>query len=161
MIDAAKMWCYCRVTYFPMSYLYGKKFVGPITPLILQLREELHIEPYHKINWRQKRHLCAKVCLHDLLYIYLRIHSTSSKIILFPQDLWWLWNLLLQEDLYYPHTLLQMLLWDSLYTFAEPLLSRWPFNKLREKALQITMDHIHYEDECSRYITIGCVEKVT
>ncbi|KAK6263743.1 hypothetical protein SCA6_019177 [Theobroma cacao] len=122
-IHPAKMWCYCRITYLPMSYLYGKKFVGPITPLILQLREELHIEPYHKINWRQKRHLCA------------------------------------EEDLYYPHTVLQILLWGSLYTFTEPLLSRWPLNKLRERALQITMDHIHYEDECSRYITIGCVEK--
>ncbi|XVF86363.1 hypothetical protein PTKIN_Ptkin18bG0033700 [Pterospermum kingtungense] len=122
-INPAKMWCYCRVTYLPMSYLYGKKFVGTITPLILQLREELHVEPYHTINWRQKRHLCA------------------------------------QEDLYYPHPLLQMLLWDSLYTISEPLVSRWPFNKLREKALQITMDLIHYEDECSRYINIGIVEK--
>ncbi|XWS20503.1 hypothetical protein CRYUN_Cryun31cG0106700 [Craigia yunnanensis] len=123
-IYQAKMWCYCRVTYFPMSCLYAKKFVGPITPLILQLREELHIEPYHKINWKQKRHLCAK------------------------------------EDLYYPHTWIQMLLWDSLYTFADPLLSQWPFNKLREKALRITMDHIHYEDECSRYITVAVVQKI-
>ncbi|KAH1069636.1 hypothetical protein GYH30_007003 [Glycine max] len=45
--------------------------------------------------------------------------------------------------------------------FTEPLLTCWPFNKLiREKALQVTMNHIHYEDENSRYITIGCVEKV-
>ncbi|KAE8730054.1 Beta-amyrin synthase [Hibiscus syriacus] len=68
-------------------------------------------------------------------------------------------HLCAKEDLYYPHTLLQILLWDSLYTFVEPLLNRWPFNKLREKALKLTMDHIHYEDERSRYITIGCVEK--
>jgi len=66
-----------------------------------------------------------------------------------------------QEDLYYPHPLIQDLIWDSLYIFTEPLLTRWPFNKLiREKALQVTMKHIHYEDETSRYITIGCVEKV-
>ena len=44
--------------------------------------------------------------------------------------------------------------------FSEPLLNRWPFNKLREKAIKVTMDLIHYEDESSRYITIGCVEKV-
>jgi len=70
-------------------------------------------------------------------------------------------KLLLQEDLYYPHPLIQDLLWDSLYIFTEPLLTRWPLNKLvREKALQVTMKHIHYEDENSRYITIGCVEKV-
>ncbi|KAE8709034.1 Lupeol synthase [Hibiscus syriacus] len=41
----------------------------------------------------------------------------------------------------------------------EPLLNRWPFNKMREKALKVTMDQIHYEDESSCYITIGCVEK--
>ncbi|XP_027114474.2 beta-amyrin synthase-like isoform X1 [Coffea arabica] len=119
-----KVWCYCRLIYMPMSYLYGKRFVGPITPLILQLREELYAEPYDQINWRKVRHICAK------------------------------------EDLYYPHPLIQDLIWDSLHIFAEPLLTRWPFNKLRERALQTTMKHIHYEDENSRYITIGCVEKV-
>jgi len=31
---------------------------------------------------------------------------------------------------------------------------------VREKALEVTMKHIHYEDENSRYIAIGCVEKV-
>ncbi|XP_019189488.1 PREDICTED: beta-amyrin synthase-like [Ipomoea nil] len=120
----AKMWCYCRMVYMPMSYLYGKKFVGPITPLILQLREELYDEPYDRINWRKARHVCAK------------------------------------EDLYYPHPLIQDLMWDSCYILTEPLLTRWPFSKLRKKALEITMKHIHYEDENSRYITIGCVEKV-
>ena len=69
--------------------------------------------------------------------------------------------LLLQEDLYYPHPWIQDLIWDTLYTCIEPLLSRWPLNKfIRERALQVTMKHIHYEDENSRYITIGCVEKV-
>ncbi|WRX26126.1 hypothetical protein QQP08_018613 [Theobroma cacao] len=123
LICAATMFCYCRLTYMPMSYLYGRKFVGPITPLILQLREELHIEPYNEINWRKKRHLCAK------------------------------------EDLHYPHTMLQILLWDSLYIFTDPLLNCWPFNKLREKALKVTMNHIHYEDDSSQYITVGCVKK--
>ncbi|XP_060669413.1 beta-amyrin synthase-like [Ziziphus jujuba] len=124
-VHPAKMWCYCRMVYMPMSYLYGKRFVCQITPLILQLREELHAQPFKEINWRKVRHLCAK------------------------------------EDLYYPHPLIQNLLWDSLYICTEPLLTHWPFNKLvRERALQVTMHHIHYEDENSRYITIGCVEKV-
>ncbi|KAK9282326.1 hypothetical protein L1049_005240 [Liquidambar formosana] len=120
----AKMWCYCRMTYMPMSYLYGKRFVGPITPLIQELRQELHTQPYHEIDWKKARHRCAK------------------------------------EDLYYPHPLIQDLLWDSLYICVEPLLTRWPLNNLiRERALQTTMKHIHYEDENSRYMTIGCVEK--
>ncbi|XP_073042414.1 beta-amyrin synthase 2-like [Primulina eburnea] len=123
-LHPAKMWCYCRMVYMPMSYLYGKRFVGPITPLILQLREELYDQPYDEINWRAIRHRCAK------------------------------------EDLYYPHPFIQDLIWDSCYVLTEPLLSCRPFKKLREKALKVTMEHIHYEDENSRYITIGCVEKV-
>ncbi|XP_059595761.1 beta-amyrin synthase 1 isoform X1 [Vitis vinifera] len=119
----AKMWCYSRLVYMPMSYLYGKRFVGPITPLVLELREELFLQAYNEINWKKVRHLCAK------------------------------------EDLYYPHPLIQDLMWDSLYICTEPLLTRWPFNKLRQKALEVTMKHIHYEDENSRYITIASVEK--
>ncbi|GMP83835.1 hypothetical protein CsSME_00037616 [Camellia sinensis var. sinensis] len=66
----------------------------------------------------------------------------------------------LQEDLYHQRPLIQDLMSDSLYITTEPLLTHWPFNKLRGKALAKTMEHIHYEDEISRYITIGCVEKV-
>lgn len=49
------------MAFIPMCYLYGKKFVGPITELVLSLREELHTHPYEKINWKQARRLCAKV----------------------------------------------------------------------------------------------------
>ncbi|KAJ4833618.1 hypothetical protein Tsubulata_050985 [Turnera subulata] len=123
-IHPAKMWCYCRSVYMPMSYLYGKRYVAPITPLVLKLREELYTQPYNTINWKNTRHMCAP------------------------------------EDIYYPHSLIQDLMWDSLYIATEPLLNRWPLNKLiRKKALEVTMKHIHYEDENSRYITMGCVEK--
>ncbi|XP_052626390.1 beta-amyrin synthase 1 isoform X2 [Lactuca sativa] len=118
------IWCYCRMVYMPMSYLYGKRFIGPITPLILQLRKELYSIPYHEVKWTKVRHACAK------------------------------------EDIYYPHPWLQDLAWDAIYVAVEPILTRWPFkNLIREKALTTTMKHIHYEDENSRYITIGCVEK--
>ena len=138
----------------PMSYLYGKRFVGPITPLVLELREELFLQPYNEINWKKVRHLCAKVSFDFVWNTFpfpmnmLRMHETHFQ------------NCLLQEDLYYPHPLIQDMMWDSLYICTEPLLTRWPFNKLRKKALEVTMKHIHYEDENSRYITIGCVEKV-
>lgn len=66
-LTAAKMWCYCRMVYMPMSYLYGKRFVASTTPLILQLREELYDQPYHQINWQKMRHCCASVTLISLL----------------------------------------------------------------------------------------------
>ncbi|XP_066320895.1 cycloartenol synthase-like [Miscanthus floridulus] len=37
---------------------------------------------------------------------------------------------------------------------------RWPGCKLREKALEIVMQHVHYEDENTRYICIGPITKV-
>uniref|UniRef100_A0A803PBC5 Terpene cyclase/mutase family member n=1 Tax=Cannabis sativa TaxID=3483 RepID=A0A803PBC5_CANSA len=119
----SKMFCYCRMTYLPMSYLYGIKYVGPITPLIRELREEIYNEPYQQIRWSKMRHLCV------------------------------------QADNYYPHGRIQRLLWDSVYYVAETLISTWPFTKIREQSLHKAMEHIHYEDENSRYITIGCVEK--
>lgn len=111
--------------YMPMSYLYGKRFVMPINPLIIKLREELHTKPYAEINWRKVPHLVAK------------------------------------EDVFYPHPKIQDLIWDTLYVTTEPLLTRWPFNKLiRERALKASMERIHYEDENSRYLITGSVIKV-
>ncbi|KAG2655914.1 hypothetical protein PVAP13_1KG043900 [Panicum virgatum] len=56
-----KFWCLTRMVYLPMAYLYGKKFVGPITPTILALREEIYGTCYVKIDWSKARNACAKV----------------------------------------------------------------------------------------------------
>ena len=53
---ALAAWCTCMCHTF-----MGKRFVGPITPLILQLREELYAQLYKEVNWKKVRHLCAKV----------------------------------------------------------------------------------------------------
>ncbi|XP_058208104.1 dammarenediol II synthase-like [Rhododendron vialii] len=119
----AKMWCYCRTSYMPMSYLYGKKYHGPITDLVKALRQEIHTKPYEEICWNKTRHDCCK------------------------------------EDLYYPHSFVQDLLWDGLHYLTEPIITRWPFNKIRERTMQKAIKYMHYGAESSRYITIGCVEK--
>ncbi|CAH9148216.1 unnamed protein product [Cuscuta epithymum] len=123
-IHPGRMWCHCRMVYLPMSYLYGKRFVGPITPIVLSLRKELFTVMYHEINWDQARNQCAK------------------------------------EDLFYPHPLAQDILWAALHKLVEPVLMCWPGKKLRDKALRTVMEHIHYEDENTRYICIGPVNKV-
>ncbi|PRQ56158.1 putative cycloartenol synthase [Rosa chinensis] len=120
-----RMWCHCRMVYLPMSYLYGKRFVGLINDLIFSLRTELYTLPYHLIDWDQARNLCAK------------------------------------EDLYYPHPILQDMLWGCLHKVGKPLLMRWPLSNLRQKALTTVMYHIHYEDENTQYICVGSVNKVT
>ena len=68
--------------------------------------------------------------------------------------------LVLQEDLYYPHPFVQDVLWATLHKFVEPVMLHWPGSKLREKALVTVMEHVHYEDENTRYICIGPVNKV-
>ncbi|KAL0003842.1 hypothetical protein SO802_011403 [Lithocarpus litseifolius] len=115
---------YCRLVYMPMSYLYGKRFVGPITSLIQSIRQELYNEPYHQINWNKAR-------------------STIAK-----------------EDLYYPRPFMQDMLWDFLHHVAEPILTCWPFSMLREKAIKAAIGHVRYEDENTRYLCIGSVEKL-
>lgn len=67
---------------------------------------------------------------------------------------------LVQEDLYYPHPLVQDILWAALHKGLEPIFLHWPGKKLREMALRTAMEHIHYEDENTRYICIGPVNKV-
>ncbi|XP_047307745.1 dammarenediol II synthase-like [Impatiens glandulifera] len=119
----AKMWCYCRGSYMPMSYLYAKKCRGPITDLVKLIREEIHTMAYDKINWNNARNYCCK------------------------------------EDLYYPHTTVQDLIWDVLHYFIEPVMKRWPFNKIRERALTKTVVHMRYASENSRYINSACIEK--
>ncbi|XP_058203430.1 dammarenediol II synthase-like [Rhododendron vialii] len=119
----AKMWCYARTTYMPMSYLYGRKYVGPITELVKSLRQEIHQQPYEKIDWNKARHSCCK------------------------------------EDVYHPHTIIQDLLWDGLHYMSEPIMNKWPFSKIREKALRKVIKHLQHGAETTRYITIGCIEK--
>ncbi|GJY38668.1 cycloartenol synthase [Tanacetum coccineum] len=59
-VHPGRMWCHCRMVYLPMSYLYGKRFVGRITSTVLALRKELFTVPYHDIDWNEARNLCAK-----------------------------------------------------------------------------------------------------
>nr|AXK50226.1 lupeol synthase [Citrullus amarus] len=59
-MNPGALFCYCRLTYLPMSYLYGKRFVGSLTPLILQLRQEIYTQSYSNIKWTPAPHYCAK-----------------------------------------------------------------------------------------------------
>ncbi|KAK7244072.1 hypothetical protein RIF29_38890 [Crotalaria pallida] len=123
-IHPGRMWCHTRLVYLPMSYLYGKKFVGPINSTVLSIRRELYTLPYSLLDWDEARNLCAK------------------------------------EDLFYPKPMIQDILWGFLHNIGEPLLKRWPYSYLRQKALDHVMQHIHYEDENTNYICIGPVNKV-
>ncbi|XP_044321562.1 achilleol B synthase isoform X5 [Triticum aestivum] len=118
-----RFWCYTRLVYMSMAYLYGIKFVGPLSPTILALREDLYSVPYMNIDWDKARDSCAK------------------------------------EDLHYPRSQAQNLIFGCLNKFVEPILNCWPANKLRERALSNLMKHIHYEDETTKYVGICPITK--
>ncbi|KAL6644329.1 hypothetical protein ACP70R_015937 [Stipagrostis hirtigluma subsp. patula] len=124
-IHPGRFWCLTRITYMSIAFLYGKKFVGPITPTILALREELYNSPYNKIDWNNARNTCAK------------------------------------EDIRYRPSAIYKAISTCLNTFMEPMLNRWPLNKLRQRALSHVMEHVHYEDETTRYVGLCPVTKMT
>ncbi|KAG2330371.1 hypothetical protein Bca4012_020038 [Brassica carinata] len=69
-------------------------------------------------------------------------------------------HLCAKEDLYCPQSFVQDVFWKSVHMFTENILNSWLFNKLtRQRALQKTMELIHYQDETTRYITGGCTQK--
>ncbi|KAM0851807.1 hypothetical protein ACQ4PT_052176 [Festuca glaucescens] len=57
-----------------------------------------------------------------------------------------------KEDLHYPRSHVQDIVFGCLNNFVEPVLNCWPANKLRERALSNLMEHIHYEDETTNFV---------
>ena len=63
-IHPGRWWCHCRMVYLPMGYLYARKAVGKITPLVEELRGELYEGLiYQNISWDQ---MCNRVTPVDL-----------------------------------------------------------------------------------------------
>lgn len=57
-------WCHTRMVYLPMAYCYSHRIVGHITPLISELRSEIHVEKYEHIDWVNARNNCVKSDLY-------------------------------------------------------------------------------------------------
>ncbi|KAG2306745.1 hypothetical protein Bca52824_026493 [Brassica carinata] len=83
-VHPGRLWCHCRMVYLPLSYLYGKRFVGPITSIVLSLRK------------------------------------------------------------------------GAFQSCSDPM----AWFHFERKSFKTTLEHIHYEDENTRYICIGPVSKV-
>jgi squalene/oxidosqualene cyclase-like protein len=117
-LHPGRWWCHCRVVYLPMGYLYGKKSTGKITPLVLNLREELYNEKYSEIDWSSLRFYISKL------------------------------------DVYTDHSWLNKALFTAVNAY-EAVHSTW----IRNSALDMSMEHIHSEDENTHFIDIGPVNK--
>ena len=89
-VHPSKYWCHCRMVYLPMSYVYAEKIVGRITPLVLQLREELYRDDYLTIDFSAHRNSISTLDLyspptrllrlvHWLTNSYERVHSATLR----------------------------------------------------------------------------------
>ncbi len=58
-IHPSRLWCHTRMVYLPMSYLYGHRVQMPVNARVLQIRAELYMEPYDRIDWASARERVA------------------------------------------------------------------------------------------------------
>ncbi|KAJ7516133.1 hypothetical protein O6H91_22G044400 [Diphasiastrum complanatum] len=59
-IHPGQMNIHGKLILLPMTYIYGRQFVGQITSLVKALRGEIFSTHYNKINWEEARTTCAK-----------------------------------------------------------------------------------------------------
>ncbi|MGB0678621.1 MAG: terpene cyclase/mutase family protein [Polyangiales bacterium] len=73
-----RFWCHTRQVFLPMSYLYGHRVVGPVTPTIEALRREIFCEDWAHIDWSQLR---MQVAESDLYTPHSRVLKAVSRVL--------------------------------------------------------------------------------
>jgi squalene/oxidosqualene cyclase-like protein len=88
-VHPSRYWCHCRMVYLPMSYIYGKKIIGEITPLIKQLRNELYVEKYENIDFTKHRNSISSLDLYTPQTYLLKIlnYFTNTYEMIYNQQL--------------------------------------------------------------------------
>ena len=90
-----------------MSFIYSKRFIHPLTPLTIQLREELYTEPYASIKFATHRNSISPRDNYHPKTLVLRILNWLLVYIWFPflRPHWikkrseaWTWDLIKYED---------------------------------------------------------------
>ncbi|KOM58190.1 hypothetical protein LR48_Vigan11g122400 [Vigna angularis] len=135
------------------------KVVGVINSLPRRLPVHALSVGHEEFNKQVQRTTMEKMSKNELRIVRLELFSHTIMLN------WYLANFVdrrdaEEEDLYYPHSPVQDILWATLHKILEPIFMHFPGKKLREKALRTVMERIHYEDETTRYICLGPVNKV-
>ncbi|KAJ0343176.1 hypothetical protein KNSL1_010403 [Colletotrichum chrysophilum] len=55
----SRWWVQCRAVYLPTSYLWSNRCTIPLTPLLTEIRQEIHIERFSKIDFVKYRNTLA------------------------------------------------------------------------------------------------------
>lgn len=70
-----------HVSDIALSYLYGIKFQGPVTPLVLAIRQEIYNEPYGSIDFASHRDNVHKVDLYNPRHPVGTIADCAARIV--------------------------------------------------------------------------------
>jgi lanosterol synthase len=72
-----------------MSYCFGHRITGKITPLVKSLRKEIYLTPYEAINWKKARNQCAATDLYYPQSVLLKLlHRMINNYEQFPLKRW-------------------------------------------------------------------------
>ncbi|RUS16602.1 terpenoid cyclases/protein prenyltransferase alpha-alpha toroid [Endogone sp. FLAS-F59071] len=81
-LHSGRWWVHTRMVYLPMGYIYARRLSPEPTTFIMQLRQELYVEPYESISWKKQRNNVAEVDLFlphsklmDFLYKVLSVYE--------------------------------------------------------------------------------------
>ncbi len=77
-IHPSLMWCHARVIYLPMSYLYGRRWRVPETPLLTAIRGEIHDRPFESIDWDNAR---GYVLPNDVYTPHTRVLKLANRVL--------------------------------------------------------------------------------
>ncbi|MFO0551306.1 MAG: terpene cyclase/mutase family protein [Polyangiaceae bacterium] len=59
-LHPGRLWCHTRAIHLPVTYLYGRRWHGPVDELVLSLRRELFVEDPASIDWPSLRERVAQ-----------------------------------------------------------------------------------------------------
>ena len=102
-----RWWIHMRQVFLPMSFIWSRKFVGPETALVRQLRDELFVQPYETIDFASHRNSISPadnyhpktwvLNLINLLLIWIWIPLLRTASIVQKAEAW-TWRLVQYED---------------------------------------------------------------
>lgn len=77
-LHPSNYWVHCRIVYLPMSYLYAKRFVTPLTNVLADIRDEIYPTRYADVDWDEAR---GAVATSDSYAHYSKTLKWSFKLL--------------------------------------------------------------------------------
>lgn len=72
------LWVHTRAIYLPLGFIMANKLQAPESPIISQLRDEIYLAPYNKIDFSHKRN---DVCGVDLYYPHTKMLDMANWVL--------------------------------------------------------------------------------